>query len=401
MLTAHALLIKNARVVRPDQVITIADVRLRAERITAIDARLTAAPDEHVIDAAGALMTPALFDLHIHGVGEHLFESGDPSLRAGAEMLGAFGVGAMLPTLYRVLDGSHDDRLAELTTAARGITAVRIPGFHFEGPFLALAGAGAATLPGDVRRLDALLAACDGFVRAMSISPEVTNIIAVIERLVERGIVPFVTHTRATAEQAQRAIDAGARHAAHFYDVFPVPDETEPGVRPVGVVEAFLADARCSVDFICDGVHVPPVAVRAALAAKGWDRVACITDASLGAGIDVEREFDHPWGYRVRTSARDASRIANPAHPDFNGLAGSTLTMNVGVKHLRDWTGDAIGPWTAATRTPARIARLQDVSELEVGNLADVVLWNEDLTPRLTLVNGKATFRSDGEPAVV
>ncbi|MFB3902381.1 MAG: hypothetical protein ACE15E_02925 [Acidobacteriota bacterium] len=70
-----------------------------------------------------------------------------------------------------------------------------------------------------------------------------------------------MTHTAATVEQTVEAIEAGARHATHFYDVFPCPPETEPGARPCGAVEAILADPRLSVDFILDGEHVHPVDV--------------------------------------------------------------------------------------------------------------------------------------------
>lgn len=143
-----------------------------------------------------------------------------------------------------------------------------VPGFHLEGPFLALAGAGGLTLPGDVAFLNDLLEAA-GPVAAMSINPEVPGIIPVIERLVECGVRVFITHTMAMGDQTQRAIDAGDRHATHFYNVFPVPPVTEPGVRPVDGVEAILADERVTVDFICDGIHVDPVAIKSAIAAKG------------------------------------------------------------------------------------------------------------------------------------
>ena len=83
----------------------------------------------------------------------------------------------------------------------------------------------------------------------------------------------------------EAAIAAGARHATHFYDVFPVPPETEPGARPVGAVEAFLADPAATVDFIADGCHVDPLASRLAVRAKTCAGVAVITDGNIGAGL--------------------------------------------------------------------------------------------------------------------
>lgn len=388
-------LLRNARAILPNAAITTRDVLIEGATIRDIAPAITVEGPQHTIDGDGALLTPGLIDLHTHGVGVHLYEHSVEDLIGGCALLPRFGVTTVLPTLYRALGRESFDLLGKLAEAARRIDAVHIPGFHLEGPFLALAGAGAMTLHGDVRLLNDLFDACDGFVRAMSISPETPDILPVIEELVRRGVVPFITHTQASAEQTQRAIDAGARHATHFYDVFPIPVETEPGVRQVGAVEAILADERCTVDFICDGVHAPPIAIRATLTAKGWDRVACTTDSNLGAGLPAAH-YDHPWGYRIRAEPNNAARIANPTHPEHDGLAGSTLTMNVGVSNLLRWfSNDGDAPWTAATSTPARIARLDDAGRIEIDRRADLVLWNDDFTPRLTLCGGRITH---GQP---
>ena len=95
----------------------------------------------------------------------------------------------------------------------------------------------------------------------------------------------FMTHTMATVDETRRAIDAGVRHATHFYDVFPSPEETDRGVRPCGAAEVVLADERVSVDFILDGVHVEAVAVQVALRCKGPVGVCLATDANVGAGL--------------------------------------------------------------------------------------------------------------------
>ena len=189
----------------------------------------------------------------------------------------------------------------------------------------------------------------------MSISPETPNILPVIERLCQRGIVPFITHTRATAEQTQRAIDAGARHATHFYDVFHLPEETDPGVRPVGAVETILADPRCTVDFIADGVHVHPTAIKAAVAAKGPAGVMLTTDSNIGAGLPPGI-YDSPMG-QIKTS--DAARLHRPGEPLDGGLAGSTLTMNRGIANLLAWLGlPEEQTWAMGTSNVARLLRL-------------------------------------------
>jgi N-acetylglucosamine-6-phosphate deacetylase len=389
--------IQNARVLLPDGSIEPRSV-LFDDCIRGIYPPDRAAPKGvEVLEAGQRLLTAGLMDLHTHGIGRHAFERSPEDLRCGLEMAPRFGVTTILPTLYRVLRPESFGLLEQLAEALTDAAGPSVPGFHLEGPFLAITGAGALTMKPDVALLNDLVAACRRKVAAMSISPEMPGIIAVIERLCELGVIPFITHTRATAEETQAAIDAGARHATHFYDVFPVPPEKEPGVRPVGAVEAILADPRVTVDFICDGVHVHPVAVRAALAAKGPRGVAAITDSNVGAGLPAGT-YDTPWGYRVRIAPGDAARIADADHPGYAALSGSSLTMNNAVANLHRWV-PAPGSlaWMMATRNPAGVLRLSDRGSIEISSRADLVLWEKDLRPRCTWVQGRRVYEAQSD----
>jgi N-acetylglucosamine-6-phosphate deacetylase len=260
-----------------------------------------------------------------------------------------------------------------------------------------LAGAGAKTLHGDLGLLDELLAAAKGKVAAMSISPETPNILPLIERLCSRGVVPFITHTAANVDQTQAAIDAGARHATHFYDVFPAPQETDPGVRKAGALEAILADPRCTVDFIADGVHVHPTAVKAVLAAKGWQRVMLITDSNVGAGLPPGT-YESPVGGTLRIAPGDAARMHQPGSPLHGGLAGSVLTMNRGISNLLAWFDlPEEQVWAMGSSNVARLLGLSNKGTLRVGADADLVLWDQaagQFSPVRTWVAGRCVYRS-------
>jgi N-acetylglucosamine-6-phosphate deacetylase len=162
----------------------------------------------------------------------------------------------------------------------------------------------------------------------------------------------------------------------------------------VGAVEVMLADPRASVDFICDGIHVHPAAIRAALAAKGTDGVMAITDSNIGAGLPAGR-YDSPWGYAVEVSPERAARIA-PPHPRAGQLAGSSLTMNVAMGNLRRWLGEVPehDQWAMGTRTPARVAGLANRGILRAGAAANLVLWNDDLSAAQTWVGGQEAFNA-------
>jgi N-acetylglucosamine-6-phosphate deacetylase len=385
--------IANVRALEPGQGIIAAWLRIRQGKIVELGPRETTPRDgAERIDGGGRLLTPGLIDLHTHGIERFGYEAGPEELVEATRRLGKFGTTCVLPTLYKCLNRQGLGEVEKLTAALVTVTEVDVPGLHLEGPFLALPGAGAETIPGDLGLLEELLEAAAGKTRVMSISPEVPGIRPVIERLCELKIVPFITHTAATATETQAAIEAGARHATHFYDVFPAPKETDPGVRAAGVVEALLADPRCTVDFIADGVHVAPVTVKALLAAKGFRNVMLISDSNVGAGLPPGN-YDSPMGQIV---TEKAARLRRPGSPMDGVLAGSTLTLDRAVGNIQSWFNPPEEQaWMLATSNPARLMHWEGKGTLRVGADADLVLWDQTAGPPRairTWVGGRCVY---------
>lgn len=382
------LVIRNAKLVNPGKSVTNGEIGIANGRIAFVGARPASGFEgAHEIDAGGRLVTPGLIDIHTHGIAHCLYANGASEVRGAARELGRFGVTTVLPTLIPQMKDGTLERLAEVAAALPEQTHANMPGLHLEGPFMAVGGAACPTLPGDLKMLDDLLAACQGRLATMSLSPDAPNIVPVIRALRERNIPVMLTHTRAGPEQTEAALEAGATHATHFYDVFHVPPETDPGVRPVGAVEAILADPRASVDFIADGVHVHPTAIRAALAAKGWSGVVLITDSNIGAGLPPG-VYPTPWGYSIRVSPETAAR-----HVTKNSLSGSALTMDRGMANLFKWL--KLPPeqiWAMGTLNPARVVGLERKGRLDVGADADLVLWYDNFEPAKTWVNGNLVY---------
>jgi N-acetylglucosamine-6-phosphate deacetylase len=385
------LLIENAFLVKPGESITRGSLLIAAGKIAALNP-VSVPPGTDRLDAAGKRVTPGLIDLHTHGVGRFLYDHAD-QVAGASTYIASRGCTCAFPTLVPMPGPALLGNLDSLVNVLDKAPGARLSGIHLEGPFMALPGAACPLLPGDLVLLEEMIAACNGRLSIMSLSPDTPHILPVIERLVEYGIVPFITHTRATAEQAQAAIDAGARHATHFYDVFYSPPEYEPGVRPMGVIEAFMADSRTTVDFICDGCHVPPLVVQAWVAALGWDRVMLITDSNIGAGLP-QGIYDTPWGYAVSVKPGDGARIADG--PKKGVLAGSALTMDTGMANLLHWLPH-VPPaqvWAMGSLNPARLMKLASLGRLDVGSEADLVMWSETLQPVRTWVAGATVFDS-------
>jgi len=382
------IFIDNVRAVFPEERMAATSIRFADGKVAALDLEAPE-PGDTIVQGNGRLLTPGLVDVHVHGVMRYNFDNGPDDLLAASQCFPRFGVTTVLPTVVPRRGSDMLPRLADLADALDRVEGTKMPGLHLEGPFTALPGAGCDRIAGDLGLLEELLAACRQRVRVMSLSPDTPRILPVIERLRERGIAPFVTHTRATLAEAQAAMAAGARHATHFYDVFPIPPDEDPGVRPAGVVEAFLVDPNATVDFIADGCHVDPVVIQLAVRAKTCRGVAVITDANIGAGLPAG-VYPTPWGYPVRVEPGNGARIADPAHPLHGGLAGSALTMNVAMANVLKWIdGPPERIWAMGTINPVRAAGLAATGKLTVGDDADAVLWNDGLTPAMTWVRGQ------------
>jgi len=417
----RGLLIKNARLVQPDGIRTGLEVLCRDGRIVLVAAGPADARGAEVVDAGGAYLGPGLIDLHIHGCRQWLIDRGAEDLAAVAEALPQYGVTGFLPTVGPLPPGQDAPFLAALAAARpRG---AEILGFHLEGPFLALTGAlppgkgvrnlfspltdpqpdGRPRANGepekvpdpfsDAERAKALIDAARPHRAIFSISPDFEDIERLLPVMTAGGVPAFITHTRATVAQTRRAIELGARHATHFYDVFPSPPETEPGVRPCGAVEAVLADERVSVDFILDGVHVDPAAVRVALQCKGPDRVCLITDANVGAGLPAGR-YCLADGEEI-AFARQGAPARLTRRSRFPGaLAGSGLTMDQAVRNAVKMLGlDVPTAVRLAGLNPARVLGLErSKGRIAPGYDADLVLLDEELHVLRTWVGGQTRY---------
>ena len=165
------------------------------------------------------------------------------------------------------------------------------------------------------------------------------------------------------------------------------------GCVPAARSRAILADPRASVDFILDGEHVDPVAVRMALACKGPDRVCLVSDANRGAGLP-------PGRYRFGRHEVEFAYEGGPArftaeHPAAPGaLAGSGLTLDRAVRNAIELLGvDLPLAIRMASANPAGVLGLSErKGRIEAGLDADLVLLDRDLIPVKTWVGGHSKW---------
>lgn len=346
----------------------------------------------HAIDIGNAVIVPGFIDLHMHGIHRFLIDNGINDLVEICRNIPRYGITSFLPTVAPRKEGEDAAFLKKI--AAINSDGANILGFHLEGPFLKITGSLSANAiaKADRKRVEALINAAKPYRTIFSISPDLENVADIIPLMAKGNTPVFMTHTAATVEQTQAAIALGAKHATHFYDVFPCPPVSEPGVRPCGIVEAVLADKNVSVDFILDGVHVDPIAVKMAMACKsnGPGSVCLITDSNIGAGLDPGRFiFGESGEIEFAYKGSPARKTKDQT------LAGSGLTMDQAVRNAIQFLSVELQQAVSmASLNPARVVGIDHrKGKIQEGYDADFVVLDENLNVLQTWIAGVCRFK--------
>ena len=339
-----------------------------------------------VVDLHGRTLMPGFIDVHVHGAVGHETMDGDvEGLLAMAEFFATHGVTSFLPSTWTASRESTMAALRAVAEAQPQSTGARIAGAHMEGPYLSSARCGAQD-PHEIRAVDREEAAAfldTGAVRLITVAPETEGADDLLDECVRRGVTFSVGHTNATYEQVAAAVARGARHMTHTYNAMSPLNHRAPGA-----VGAALALAGFAAELIADEVHVHPAAMNALVRARGADEVVLVTDAvrPTGTGSDFVGEQQ---GRRIEI--RDGAM-----RMDDGTLVGSVLTMDVALRNVLRATGRPLTElWPIAGRNAAASAGIGDrTGRLEVGLDADLVVLDDELTVRRTLVGGRTVFEA-------
>lgn len=391
-----SILINNAQVVIENDIkdkYSIYCNKGKIEKVIPYDKTYPNMADE-IIDASGMYVAPGYIDMHMHGIKGLLVDKGKDELESVCKILPQHGVTGFLPAICPKSSEEDDLLLLSLLSQAKS-EGTTILGFFLEGHYLALTGSiSVISKDRSVERVLKIMEASSPYKVVFGISPEIENIIELLPFMTKQGYPAFITHTAASFEQTEKAIEAGAVHATHFYNVFPYIGKEGSGIRTCGAVEAILAHSQTSVDFILDGIHVNPAVIKMALACKGNNHVSLITDANVVAGMPpgnyiglggTEVELQHEGG--------PALMGKNSRYP--GGLAGSGLTMDKAVRNAVVLLGVSVPQAIAmASSNPARVLGLHNSKGfIKEGHDADIVMLDKDLNVIQCWVEGRSYFK--------
>jgi N-acetylglucosamine-6-phosphate deacetylase len=361
----------------------------------AIDADgLIASIDPGEPNADDTTLTPAFFDIHVHGAAGHDAMEATPEALGGiGRFLATKGVAHFLATTVtapidrtlRALEGIAN-AIDEAKKNNAGLTAQPV-GIHLEGPFLSHAKRGvhpAAELqPPSVELFQRFQQAARGHIRLLTIAPEVPGALDLIAHAAHSGTRVSLGHSDATAEETRAAIHAGAASATHTFNAMRRLNHREPGIA--GVV---LDAENLYAELICDGIHVAPEFVRLWLRAKGEQRAILVTD---GISATDMPEANYMLGELEVTVKNGRCLLASDLARGVETLAGSVLTMDRAVANLRRFTGASLAASVRlASRNPAQMLGIDHLAEIAVGRPANFNRYSAAGELRQTILRGRA-----------
>lgn len=360
------MIVNNARIVLKDSVIENGCVEIN----DGVFKRISTFPliGGDMIDASGAIMMPGFIDIHMHGSANIDFmDASADDYAAVSESLYKEGVTTYLATTLT----SDTESLEKVAAAVKEAKANNpsLGGIHLEGPYISAKHKGAQNeafiRDPDINELRRLQDISGGNIRYISLAPEKEGALEFISEARKLGVVCSAGHTDSTFEDIRKAIDAGLTNTTHTHNAMSGHHHRNPGV-----VTAAMYFDELNCELICDGIHVCPDTVRTFYKIVGEDRFIMITDALKIKNSDVN-EF--------QLFGLDCIRRDGAAYLTSGPLAGSLLTMDQGLRNLKEWMDLSLPALAkASSGNAARALGFDDRGEIAEGKLADFVLLKPD-----------------------
>ncbi|MCL5268798.1 MAG: N-acetylglucosamine-6-phosphate deacetylase [Bacteroidetes bacterium] len=379
----------DGEVVTPHSVIDSGVVAVEEKKIKSVSQLSANKIDKEyeVINCAGKILMPGFIDVHTHGALGYDFTDEKPdTCSVLSRHYYAHGVTTLLATLSPL---SHSllipavHRLAGYCGKNREHS--NIYGIHLEGPYLnrAMRGGnrGEYFETPEIDKWREVFVAGQGYVRLMTVAPELTGIISVMEDAIRNGVVIALGHSSADGETAQRAINLGAKQVTHVFNSMPPLHHREVGI----LAESLLSD-KLDVQLIADGAHVHPKIIKLATKVKGADHIMLITDSIRATEVGDGEYYSAGEKVSVRNGI---------VHLENGTLAGSTLVLEKALRLIvREVGVDLPEASRMVSLNAARSLGIdKETGSIEANKRADIVVLDGDFNVDMTMRAGQIEYK--------
>lgn len=339
---------------------------------------------DEIVDAEGLIAIPGLIDLHLHGcMGFDFCDGTKEAFHNIAKYQAKQGITTICPATMTIKEESLLQICEEVKCFVEGeysqVQGAKIVGINMEGPFICGAKKGAQN-ENYIRKVDLDLyrnmqKKCGNLIKIVDLAPELEGAMEFIKE-VKNEVVISLAHTNADYDTAMTAFESGASHVTHLYNAMAPYTHRNPGV-----IGAASDSKRCTVELICDGIHIHPSVVRNTFRIFGKERIALISDSMMATGLsDGEYALG---GQKVYVKGKKATLADGTVAGSVSNLLDC---VRVCVKEMGIPLEQAV--WSAAV-TPAKVLGIFDeYGSITPGKIAHLVLLNKELEVEQVYVAG-------------
>ncbi|HCU45875.1 N-acetylglucosamine-6-phosphate deacetylase [Sphingobacterium faecium] len=325
--------------------------------------------DWEQLDVKGANICAGLIDLQLYGDGDDLFSA---ELTAASLQRISDGLVRKGTTSYMMTLATNTFHVFQQAIQVAGhFKHDALLGLHLEGPFLNSKKRGAHPAELIVKptkeNIKELLGDHPSIVKMMTIAPECIDD-DVLEYLQSYGLLLSAGHSDATYKEGTKGFDLGIPTGTHLFNAMSALHQ-----REVGMVGAIFNHPTVCSSIILDGHHVSFEAVKIAKKQMG-ERLFLITDAVAACSKGIYQHVLNDGYYSL---------------PDGT-ISGAAVSLFESVRNAVQQVGIPLDEAIRmATTYPARLLKRTDIGNLNLGSIANLLIFSADYKLQEVLVKGK------------
>lgn len=366
-------IVENSRIVSPEKIIAGKSVVVENNIIKDIEESATRHYPYETIDAENNYLIPGFIETHIHGCGLFPVESEDKNgLEKVVNALVAKGVNCFYAT---ILCNERSIDLISREMLQKPWLKNFVHGIYIEGPFVSYNKRG-GILPQFIESVDSayledLLKLGQGFIRMMTIAPELSGIEKITDLLIANNIIPAFGHTSCTYHQAETLFNKLTPYTkvniTHLFNAMS-------GIhhRNAGLAMLPFINKNVFFELNTDGIHISADVIQMCYENLNLNNFVMITDAVTGAG--------EPYGLYTYNGKEVISDKTGIRYTDNNVMCGSNCLLPDNIKRFMQFAGASmVEAVKYATLTPAKLMGVDNKrGSIEIGKTADMIIVDED-----------------------
>lgn len=342
------------------------------------------------------LIAPTFVDIQVNGFAGYDINKPNVTSSDVIEMVRALwnvGTGFICPTIVTASFEDISNSIKSIVDACKSDSALAhsILGIHLEGPYISTEDGPRGAHPREhVRKPNwdefrRLQDTAEGMIRIVTLAPEVSGAISMIEKLVIDGIVVAIGHTDASPQDIHDAISAGAKLSTHLGNGAHAMIQRHPNY----IWEQLGADELWA-SLIVDGYHLPPTVVKSMIRAKTLERCILISDATA-----LARMPSGQYQFAGQSVELTSDRRIHLLGTEY--LAGSAIELVSGVENSVRFAeislADAV---SMATLQPLRLLGVHN-EITKIGNDLILFEWNPEtfkIDLKMTILDGNVIYKN-------